>query len=259
MSAEPRAPVSVIIPARNEERNIGDCIAGVSWAAEIIVLDSGSRDRTREIAAAAGAIVIETEWVGYGRTKNIGLARASQEWILWLDADERVTPELGSEIRTLVGLPGRVPDSYEVARRAYFLGKWIRHCGWYPGYVVRLFRKKAGKFSEREVHEFVEAPPPHGRLRNDLLHYTDETLYHYLRKFNEYTTLAALDGEKGRKRAAVSDLLFRPPFMFLKMYIFRLGFLDGLHGLVLSLLSSAYVFVKYAKIAERRRGIVSGN
>jgi len=259
MTVEPKAPVSIIILTRNEERNIGDCLKSVSWADDLIVLDARSSDRTREIASAAGGRVLETVWLGFGKTKNTGLRHAKHEWILWLDADERVLPELAEEIRIIVSGPDNGPAGFEVARRAYFLGKWIRHCGWYPGFVVRLFRKSAGKFTEREVHEYVEVSGTVGRLRNDLLHYTDESLYHYFQKFNNYTTLAAIDALNDGKKSSLSDTVLRPPFLFLKMYIIRLGFLDGLHGLLLSLLSSAYVFIKYAKIQERRRRVSEAN
>jgi glycosyltransferase involved in cell wall biosynthesis len=252
MSDAKKSPLSVIILTRNEERNIGDCLKSVSWADEIIVLDAHSTDRTSEIASAAGGTVYQTDWLGFGKTKNIGLERAKHDWILWLDADERVTPGLAVEIEAIVSASDGAHAAFTVARRAYFLGKWIRHCGWYPGYVVRLFKKSAGRFSEREVHEFVEVRGSVGRLQSDLHHFTDETLYHYFLKFNHYTTLAAVDTDHEGKKSSLCDLLLRPPFLFLKMYIIRRGFLDGFHGLLLSLLSSAYVFIKYAKIWERR-------
>jgi glycosyltransferase involved in cell wall biosynthesis len=243
------AGVSVIVITFNEEENIEECLQSVQWAAEIIVVDSCSADRTVEIAKRFTDQVWTTEWKGYGEAKAYGLARATREWVLWLDADERVTPELAGEIRRIVAQRS-AEAGWEVARRAYFIGKWIRHCGWYPGYVVRLFRKEAAQFSTPHVHERVELTGATGRLKNDLLHYTDETIFHYLAKFDRYTTLAAQDLGERRRTTSWYDLLIRPPFMFVKMFFLKKGFLDGMHGFVLSLLSSAYVFMKYAKAWE---------
>ncbi len=247
----PKAPVSVIVITRNEERNIEACLRSVAWAGEVVVVDAESVDGTREIAERLGAKVFCRPWEGFAAAKTFAVAQTANAWILWLDADERVTEELASEIVTLVH--AAPPESaFAVARRAYFLGRWIRHCGWYPGYVVRLFRKEKARFAAPRVHEHLTVDGPAGRLRHDLLHYTDETLYHYLKKLNRYTTLAAGDRAEQGKKFRLSDLLVRPPLTFLRMYLLRLGFLDGRHGLVLSLHSAAYVFVKYAKLWERQ-------
>jgi hypothetical protein len=160
---------------------------------------------------------------------------------------------LAKEIRDLVRRDEPGYSGYSVARRAYFLGKWIKHCGWYPSRVVRLFRKGHGRFSETRVHERLELQGKVGMLRYDLLHYTDLHLQQYLAKFNKYTTLAAEDMAASGKSFRLWDLLVRPPFLFVKMYFLRLGFLDGVHGFVLSVLSSAYVFSKYAKLWELTR------
>jgi len=244
--------VSVIVITFNEEENIEACLDSVKWAGEIIVVDSLSTDSTVEIAKRFTEKVYSTEWQGYGGAKAYGLERATHEWVLWLDADERVTPALADELAGILTRPS--PEAgWEVARRAYFIGTWIRHCGWYPGYVVRLFRKGAARFSQPHVHERVELTGGTGRLTNDLLHYTDETIFHYLAKFDRYTTLAAKDLLERRRTTSWYDLLVRPPFMFVKMFVFKRGFLDGMHGFVLSLLSSAYVFMKYAKAWEMER------
>jgi len=245
--------VAVLILARNEEHNIVECLKSVAWADERIVVDSGSKDHTVERAIPLATQVLQLPWRGFGETKNDALAYTRRSWVLWLDADERITPEGGEEIRTIVRSPSQPFAAYEVARRAYFLGTWIRHCGWYPSRVTRLFRRSAGTFSRSSVHEHLEIDGPIGRLHNDILHYTDPDLYHYFAKFNRYTSLAAVDMKARGRRAGVPDLLFRPPFMFLKMYVLRLGFLDGMHGFLLSLASSAYVFAKYAKLWESLR------
>jgi glycosyltransferase involved in cell wall biosynthesis len=247
------ATLTVVVLTLNEEANIAACLEGVRWADEVMVLDSGSTDRTVEIARRFTPHVLAVEWKGYGATRNIALDRATGDWVLWLDADERVTGDLGREIReTLQRGPGS-PAAYDVARRAYFLGKWIRHCGWYPGRVTRLFRRGSARFNDARVHEQLVVEGPVGSLRNDLLHYTDPDLEHYFRKFNRYTTLAAEELQAAGRRATAWDLTVRPLFAFLKMYVLRLGVLDGMHGFILCTLSSAYVFTKYAKLWERTR------
>jgi glycosyltransferase involved in cell wall biosynthesis len=245
-----RDTISVIVITRNEESNIVECLQSVSWVNEIVVVDSQSTDRTVELAKQCAQKIIVAEWQGYAAAKNTALEHATSEWILWLDADERVTHDLASEIQSIVCNSSELYDAYEVARRAYFIGKWIKHSGWYPGYVTRLFRKDHATFTSTRVHERIEINGSVGHLQNDLLHYTDTTIYHYLDKFNHYTTLAADDVKQNEKRFSVFDITLRPLYLFFKMYVLRLGFLDGKHGFVLALLSASYVFVKYAKVHE---------
>lgn len=242
--------LSVIVITFNEERNIEACLRSVRWADEIIVVDSRSSDRTVEIARRFTGSVYSIDWKGYAGAKAYALEKTTNDWVLWLDSDERATPELGEEIRNIVSSGTKSYTAYEVPRKAFFLGTWIRHCGWYPGYVVRLFRSDRAKFDSSNVHEKLDHDGPAGRLKNDLLHYTDENLYHYFAKFNRYTNLAAKDVSAANRRFSLYDVMARPPYLFLKMYVFRLGFLDGMHGLILSLLSAAYVFTKYAKLWE---------
>ncbi len=244
--------LSAIVITLNEERNIGPCLDALGWADEVIVVDAGSTDRTPAIARERGANVIEVAWKGYGHARNAALDIATGEWVLVVDADERVSVGLAAEIGQIVSSPARAATAvYEVARRAYFIGRWIRHCGWYPGFVPRLFRNGEARYDDARVHERLVFRGGAGRLRNDLDHYTDDNLFHYLSKFDRYTTLGAEDLQERGRRFSISDLVVKPPFQFLKMYVLRLGFLDGLHGLTLCLLSAAYVFVKYAKLAER--------
>jgi glycosyltransferase involved in cell wall biosynthesis len=247
---DPRFPLSVIVITRNEERNIVECLQSVAWADDIVVVDAESSDRTAELARQFTHKVTVTPWRGFSEAKGVALKGTSNEWVLWIDADERVPPGLQSEIRETLrdGAPSFA--GFSMGRRAYFLGKWIRHCGWYPGYVLRLFRRDAGAFTGSRVHERLDLRGPAGRLKHDLLHHTDETLYQYFAKFNSYTSLAAADVRQEGKRCSLGDLLARPAYMFFKMYLLRGGFLDGMHGLVLSLLSASYVFVKYAKLRE---------
>lgn len=253
------ATLTVITLTLNEERNIVSCLETVRWADEILVIDSGSTDATVALARTFTDRVFTIAWEGYGAARNFALGQAAGDWILWLDADERVTPELAGEIRGILRAdPGEV-NGYAIGRRAYFLGRWIRHCGWYPGRATRLFRRGKGRFVETRVHEHLHVEGRRLRTRHDLLHLTDPDLQHYLHKFNRYTSLAAEDMVAAGRRFSLADLLFRPPFQFVKMYILKRGFLDGVEGLVLSVLSSAYVFTKYAKLWEKTHQHRSGS
>ncbi|MER3524831.1 MAG: glycosyltransferase family 2 protein [Ignavibacteria bacterium] len=245
--------VSVITLAYNEEHNIAECLASVRWADEIIVVDSGSTDRTLELARRFTATVLEVPWQGYGKTKNIALEHATGEWILWLDADERVPDELAAEMQEAIRRNDPVIAGYSVARRAFFLGRWIKHCGWYPGRVTRLFRKAKSRFTESNVHEQVIVDGAIAPLRHDLLHFTDPNLHHYFQKFNRYTSLAAEDLQAAGKRFSLFDIIVRPTFLFVKMYILKRGFLDGMQGFILCVVSAVYVFTKYAKLWERQQ------
>ncbi len=245
--------LTVITLTKNEEHNIARCLESVAWAGEIIVIDSGSTDRTVEIARRYTPNVTGLPWRGYGAARNEALARAHSGWILWLDADERVTEELALEIRSIVAADDPAVAGYEIARRAYFCGKWIRHGGWYPSRVVRLFRRESARFSETRVHERLVTDGPVARTASDLIHYTDPDLTHYFAKFNSYTSLAAHDMAEAGRKFSVADLALRPLFQFFKMYVLRLGFLDGIHGFVLCVASSAYVFTKYAKLWELKK------
>jgi len=246
-----RERITAVIIVKNEADHIEDCIQSVNWVDEIVVVDTGSTDETIQIAKRFTSNVYEIEFNGYGDAKNYGVSRATSEWILSLDADERISPQLRDEIELVLERPDR--EGYYISRKPFFLGKAIVHGGWYPGYVLRLFKRGRGVFSSHKVHEEVRLSGTASRLRNPILHQTDPSLNHYLAKLNTYTSLAA-DAlfEKGSGFALVR-LLCNPPFMFLKMYFFRLGFLDGVHGFLLAVLSAFHVFVKYAKLWERRR------
>lgn len=246
-------PVSVIVITRNEERNIRECLASARWADEIVVVDSGSTDATTKHAREFTQKVFERAWEGYAESKNFALSRVRNEWVFWLDADERITPELAGEIgMTVSGSPTHA--AFSVPRKAFFLGRWIRHCGWYPGRVIRLFRRDRAEFSTDRVHERLIVKGSTGVLRSDLLHFTDPTLEHYFAKFNRYTTLAAEDLAVAGRRPSVVRMITNPVWTFLRMYVVRGGFLDGIPGLILCVLSAGYVFTKYAKLWELNNG-----
>jgi len=245
--------LSVIIITYNEEENIKDCLESVNWADEIVVIDSFSSDRTVEIARQFTPKVFQSEWTNFSQQKSSALERASSEWVLWIDADERATPELKGEILAI--LNSRVPefDGYYISRRNHYFGKWIRNCGWYPDYQLRLFRRTKGRFNERIVHESVIVDGKKGYLRSSLNHYSYKNFSDHLDRIDRFSSLAAEQMLKDGKRARVSDLLFRPLVRFVRMYLIRMGYLDGVYGLIVSLLGSFYVFAKYLKLWELSR------
>ncbi len=247
--------ISSIIVAKNEEKNIKRCIESQLGVIDeiIVIVDSSTTDNTYQIAAAYQDVKCEVvDWKGFSGTKKYALSKTSNDWILWIDADEELTDELKNEL--LIFQQSIPPhNAYNIARRAFFLGKWIKHSGWYPAYVTRLFNKNFAQFNDKDVHENIKIEGSIGKLRYDLNHYTDPTIEHYLNKSNHYTTLAAIQLDKQNRKASVIDILFRPLFLFLKMYIFRRGFLDGLYGFILAIFSSVYVFTKYTKLWKLNR------
>jgi glycosyltransferase involved in cell wall biosynthesis len=244
--------LSSIIIARDEENNIKRCIQSQQGVIDeiVVIVDSRTKDNTFSIASSYPNVICETiEWKGYAATKTYALSKTSNDWVLWIDADEEITIELSEELTKFKSVEP-VYNSYNVARRAFFLGKWIRHSGWYPSRVTRLFNKQIISFNDNNVHEGLNIVGDIGQLKNDLNHYTDPSIEHYFVKFNSYTTLAAKELHAKGKSSRISDIVIRPIFLFLKMYIFRLGLLDGINGLILAVLSSAYVFTKYCKLWE---------
>jgi len=186
--------ISAVIITKNEERNIERCITSVRWADEVIVVDSGSTDATAAISARLGARVIVKSWEGFAAQKEFAAAQASSDWVLSLDADEEVTPELRAEIQAMLSA-SREPaaDGYRMPRKSFFLGTWIRHGGWYPGYQMRLFRRSAAFMNHRPVHEGFEVRGAVGTLDAPLNHYTYDTIRQYLDKMNDYTSLDVMN------------------------------------------------------------------
>lgn len=246
-----REKVSVTVITFNEEREIGDCLQSVAWADEIVVVDSGSADRTVEIARKYTDKVVYHEWPGYAAQKNRAIGLATHDWILSVDADERVSPGLREEIQRLLE-SSPLAAGYRIPRKNFFLGRWIRHGGWYPDHVLRLFRRDSGHFAERKVHESVAVQGEVGLIRAPLEHYTYRSLADYYQRMDRYSTLAAEEMFERGKRAGIVDLLLRPWATFLKMFLLRQGFRDGMEGLLLSRLYSIYTFSKYAKLYKMR-------
>ncbi len=239
--------LSAVVITRNEEANIRRCLLSLQIADEIIVVDSGSTDRTIEIAESLGAKVYLIEWKGYGPSKKEGVSKASGNWIISLDADEELSPELAKEISTEV-LSETDISGYNIKRKTNFLGRWIYHCGWYPDYILRLFRKADGDFNESVVHEKVILNGRVGYLNGEILHYSYITIEQYFEKFATYTTLGAQQAYKSGKESRWYHIVFKPPVSFIKHYFIKLGFLDGLEGFIISAFSAMAVMVKYSKL-----------
>ena len=243
--------LSVVVICYNEEAILGKCLSAVQWAQEVVVLDSFSTDRTLEIARNYTARVFQREWQGYAKQKALALNYASHPWVLSLDADEVVSPELAQEIQSLlVSEPGLA--GYRIPRMAFYLGRFLRHC-WYPDLKLRLFRKDRGRWSEHEVHESFLLDGPAGQLKNPLFHYSFPGIEDHLRTIQEYTTLGAESLANAGRVFSIARLLGSPLFMFLQQYIGKRGFLDGIPGLVASVFSAFHEFVKYAKLYELTR------
>ncbi len=250
---KPAATCSAIIITKNEEANIRECLQSVKWMKDLVVIDAGSTDKTVAIARKFTAKTFTKPWQGFGAARNLAIGKCSGDWIFWIDADERMTPALAEEIRGILSNGSQSYNGFSVPRRSFFLGKWIKYCGWYPGRVVRLFRRGTGRFSDHKVHERIEITGKVGRLQSDLLHYTDPSLSHYFEKFNRYTTLAADEMTRRNYRWWPLHLFLRPLWTFIRMYVLQRGFLDGMHGFVLSANSAFYVLTKYAKVWEHSK------
>ena len=222
--------LSVIVIALNQEANIGECLASVSFADDIVVVDTGSTDRTVEVARAYTDRVLTTAWQGFGRTKNYALDQARGDWVFSLDTDERVPLALQDEIQAVVEADGPLAG-YRVPRKNYFCGRWIRHLGWYPDYTLRLFRRGQGRFGDREVHEEVIMTGPVGHLQTPLDHYSYRSVSEYVTRMDRYARLAAVELAKRGRRPFPGELVFRPFFSFLHLYVIAAGISGGHTGL----------------------------
>lgn len=243
--------LSVVLTTLNEERNIDRCLGSVRWADEIVVVDSFSHDRTVEKAKEYTGRVYQHEYPGSSRQVERGIGYATGEWILVIDADEEVTPELREEIHTMLASKASVAG-FEIPRKAFAFGKWIEHSGWFPDYQFRLFRKNNYRANHQEVHGGFEAVGSKERMQGLLLHHTYETIYSYVQKMNDYTSLQVTNRlkEGGGKSVPWHKLVLSPVSHFLTMLFSRKGYKDGFHGFVLALLDAMYTFLLYAKLWE---------
>jgi glycosyltransferase involved in cell wall biosynthesis len=238
--------ISAIVITRNEAQRIGRCLDSVKWCDETVVVDSGSTDGTVELARAAGARVISHEWEGYGKQKGFAVGQARNEWVLCVDADEAVTPELRRSVEAALGAPSH--DAYEMARCNRFMGRYLRHGEGYPDWNLRLFDRRHASWSPDAVHEHVHAECTVGRIAGDLLHESAQSLHSYLEKQNAYTTLQSQRLFDQGARPSVLKLFLSPALRFLKFYVIRLGFLDGVPGLVHIAIGCFNTFSKNAKL-----------
>lgn len=246
--------ISAVIITKDEERNIADCLESVRWADETIVVDAGSVDRTVDIAKAYTPGVFVRSWPGYGPQKNFGIDQAASDWILIVDADERVTAPLREEIQKLMkaGVPPNV-TGYEIPRRNFFYGRWIQGGGVYPDYQLRLFRRTAGRYDDVLLHERFQIAGRVARLSSPLDHYSMPTIRHHVRKMMRYTTLGAQEKLKTSSHISTMQIGANHLGTIAKTYLLRKGYQDGIHGLIVAMFAGMHTFVKYAKAWEALR------
>lgn len=240
--------LSVVIIAGNEEKNIKDCLESVKWADEIVVIDSESTDRTREIAGHYTQKIFIKKWEGFAEQRKYSLEKTSYDWVLSLDADERVSPELKIEIEKILKSNNR-KSGYRIPRESYFLNKVIKSCGWYPDYQMRLFNKNVAAITNRKVHEGFEVKGETGHLKKHIIHFTHQNITDTIKKINQYSYLQALEKKDGKKVKAI-NLILNPLAAFLNHYISRKGFKDGIHGLMVSLIHMMTNLLTYMKTWE---------
>ncbi|MEA1981791.1 MAG: glycosyltransferase family 2 protein [candidate division Zixibacteria bacterium] len=250
--------ISAVIITKNEEKNITRCLESLKWVDEIIVVDSESTDKTVEIAKSFNAKIVSPIWEGYGKAKNSGVDAACGEWILSVDADEELSEKLKVEIKEIINNSDAC-DGYYLKRKTKFMGQWILHCGWYPDYILRLFKKSKGRFDDKVIHERVIVMGTTGKTNGELLHYSYESLEQYFEKFNRYTTISAKEEFSKGTKVGVVKLFIKTFAAFVKHYIIKLGLLDGTVGFVISVLSAKAVFVKYSKLMELIKKEKHGN
>ncbi len=249
--------LTVTIITRDESANIAAALESVRWADEIIVVDSESTDNTATIARQFTDKVIVRPWPGYAAQKNFAADQARNDWILSLDADERVTPQLAERVRTLLS-SGPAAAGYRIPRVTFHFGRWIRSTDWYPDYQLRLYDRRRGRWAARYVHESVEITGPIEQLAGELQHYPYRDLEHHVQTMDRYTTLAARQMFEDGRRARWIDILITPRLTFFRNYILRGGFRDGMPGLVISAMNWYYVGLKFAKLWELTERVRAG-
>lgn len=240
--------LSVTIICFNEENNIKACLDSVKWADEIIVVDSGSTDRTKEIALTFDNVKFYSEkWNGFAKQRLKSISLSNNEWIFAIDADERCSNDLKEEITESIGK--NIFNAFKIPRKSYFLGKWVKHCGWYPDYKIRLFKKNSIEVSDRLVHEGYITKEKIGTLKNDLIHYTAQSIKEYTDKVNIYSSLQAQE-KFSKKKAKYYYLIFSPLLAFFKSFILKKGILNGLTGLLVSYFHMTTNILTIMKIIE---------
>jgi glycosyltransferase involved in cell wall biosynthesis len=248
--AQNSATVSAIVVCFNEENNIAACLESLRWCDEIVVIDSLSTDRTVEICRQFTDKVIQRPWAGYREQKAFAHAEATKEWVLSVDADERVTPELREEIRQTLSHDGEGYAGYAVPRLVFYLHRWWWRGGWYPQYNVRLFRRERAIWGGFEPHNKIIVDGKVRRLRNPLHHFSYRNIEDHIQKINRYTSIASLELRQHSQRWRLADALLRPAGRFFRSYLLKRGFMDGFAGFYVAVTAAVYVFLKYAKLWE---------
>jgi glycosyltransferase involved in cell wall biosynthesis len=243
-------PVSVAIVTKDEEKNIRDALQSIRDVAEIVIVDAFSADRTLDICREYTEKIYQAEWKGYAKQKQMAIEHAKGPWVFILDSDERFTESLYEEISNIVNKNNGIYSGYYVSRKNFFLGKWIRHGGWWPDYTLRFFLKDKAFMKNRKVHEKVIVKGKVGHLKNPLEHYTYRNISDYIKKMENYSTLSAEELKEKGVRPGIIKMVLHPLFTFLKMFFLRRGFMDGVHGLILAILYGYYTFIKYLKLWE---------
>ena len=246
--------ISATVITLNEEQNLAAALESLSWADEIIVIDSQSTDRTVDIARQFTDRVFINPWPGYSAQKNFAAEKANHDWIFNLDADERVSPDLRKQIEDLKNAGDPQAAAFEVPRHTFYLGRWIRHSGWYPDFKLRLYNRTSGRWRGAYVHESVESEGAVERLTGPILHYTVRNASDHHLRLDRYTTLAAEEMAEQGKRVTPLSLLWSPVMAFIRAYVFRRGFLDGIPGLAIASFAAPYVFLKELKLWEKQKG-----
>ncbi|MGC9977261.1 MAG: glycosyltransferase family 2 protein [Syntrophales bacterium] len=247
---EDKISLSVAIITKNEAENLPDCLKSVSFAGQIVVVDSGSTDETVKIASDFGCEVLVESWRGFGPQKQFAIDKCRNAWILVLDADERIPEDTAQAIRNIISNPSITAAGFSFPRKNFFQGRWIRHAGWWPDRIVRLFRKGQGHMTPAKVHESVEVKGIVEPLDCSIEHYTESRLSHILIKIDQYSTIGAEEAFKDGKTASSWSAILRAKLAFLHNYILRRGFLDGHQGLTLAITDAINKFFKYAKLSE---------
>jgi len=248
-----KIPLSVAIITKDEATNLPGCLKSVAFARQIVVVDSGSTDGTLEIARDFGCDVFVEPWKGFGPQKQMAIDRCREPWVLVLDADERIPPETEAAIRAVVSGGESGASGCSFPRRNFFQGRWIRHMGWWPDRITRLFRNGRGRMTEASVHEAVDVSGQVVPLESPIEHYTESRLSEILKKIDKYSTLAAEEAFREGRRSSIWGAIVRAELTFFQDYVLRLGFLDGRQGLVLSVTDAVNKFFKYAKLSELNR------
>ena len=249
-SAMVRSSISAIIVCFNEEERIERCLNSVKWCDEIVVVDSYSTDRTAEICHRFTDTVVQRKWTGYRDQKEFAHSQATKDWVLLVDSDEEVSPELKEEIEAILTRRDLFYAGYQLPRLVYYLGRWWRRAGWYPDYTLRLFRRDKGSWGGSEPHEKITVDGPVRRLNHPLFHYSYRNIEDHIQRINRFTSISSRELRREKQSWCLHDALIRPAWRFFRSYFIKRGFMEGFAGFHVAVTAAVYVFLKYAKLWE---------